>query len=156
MMMTALLLYAYCSGLYSSRRIAKACRERVDFMSIVGLDALVDGPRDADQDTPPVHKSPRSPQTHCQYDRPYAQATLGGAKFRLLGSHGFPRATGVDEPRELTPLRRRPLHIQGGNAREHRWAKILLSRSGHMRPKPPKNTGGDLIGRGSIFPPAGL
>lgn len=37
-MMTALLLYAYCCGLYSSRRIAKACRERVDFMSIVGLD----------------------------------------------------------------------------------------------------------------------
>jgi len=39
MMMTALLLYSYCCGLYSSRRIAKACRERVDFMSIVGLDA---------------------------------------------------------------------------------------------------------------------
>src|SRR6266404_6325060 len=38
-MMTALLLYAYCCGIYSSRRIAKACRERVDFMSIVGLDA---------------------------------------------------------------------------------------------------------------------
>jgi transposase len=38
-MMTALLLYAYCSGVYSSRRIAKACGERVDFMSIVGLDA---------------------------------------------------------------------------------------------------------------------
>jgi transposase len=37
-MMTALLLYGYCSGIYSSRRIAKACRERVDFMSIVGLD----------------------------------------------------------------------------------------------------------------------
>ena len=37
-MMTALLLYAYCSGIYSSRRIAKACGERVDFMSIVGLD----------------------------------------------------------------------------------------------------------------------
>jgi transposase len=37
-MMTALLLYAYCSGVYSSRRIAKACRERVDFMSIVALD----------------------------------------------------------------------------------------------------------------------
>ncbi|MBV8104145.1 MAG: transposase [Hyphomicrobiales bacterium] len=36
--MTALLLYAYCNGLYSSRRIAKAARERVDFMSIVGLD----------------------------------------------------------------------------------------------------------------------
>lgn len=37
-MMTALLLYAYCCGIYSSRRIAKACRERVDFMSIVALD----------------------------------------------------------------------------------------------------------------------
>lgn len=38
-MMTALLLFAYCNGIYSSRRIAKACGERVDFMSIVGLDA---------------------------------------------------------------------------------------------------------------------
>src|SRR6266511_2102417 len=38
-MMTGLLLYSYCCGLYSSRRIAKACRERVDFMSIVALDA---------------------------------------------------------------------------------------------------------------------
>src|SRR6516162_10091280 len=38
-MMTALLRYSYCCGIYSSRRIAKACRERVDFMSIVGLDA---------------------------------------------------------------------------------------------------------------------
>src|SRR4249920_3212954 len=38
-MMTVLLLYSYCCGIYPSRRIAKACRERVDFMSIVGLDA---------------------------------------------------------------------------------------------------------------------
>jgi len=38
-MMTTLLLYAYSRGIYSSRRIAKACREGVDFMSIVGLDA---------------------------------------------------------------------------------------------------------------------
>ena len=38
-MMTALLLYAYCSGVYSSRRIAKACAERVDFMMIVAHDA---------------------------------------------------------------------------------------------------------------------
>ena len=37
-MMTALLLYSYCCGIYSSRRIAKACPERVDFMSIVGFD----------------------------------------------------------------------------------------------------------------------
>ena len=38
-MMTALLLHAYASGLYSSRRIAKACGERADFMMIVALDA---------------------------------------------------------------------------------------------------------------------
>ena len=38
-MMTALYLYAYTQGIYSSRRIAKAGRERVDVMSIVGLDA---------------------------------------------------------------------------------------------------------------------
>ncbi len=33
-MMTALLLYAYGQGLYASRRIAKACEERVDFMAV--------------------------------------------------------------------------------------------------------------------------
>jgi len=33
-MMTALLLYVYCQGLYASRRIAKACEERVDFMAV--------------------------------------------------------------------------------------------------------------------------
>jgi transposase len=38
-MMVALLLYAYAVGLYSSRRIAKACAERVDFMAIVALQA---------------------------------------------------------------------------------------------------------------------
>ena len=37
-MMTALLLHAYASGLYSSRRVAKACIERADFMMIVALD----------------------------------------------------------------------------------------------------------------------
>jgi transposase len=37
-MMVAVLLYSYCCGIYSSRRIAKACRERVDFMSIAALD----------------------------------------------------------------------------------------------------------------------
>jgi len=35
-MMTALLMYAYCQGVYSSRRIAKACIERVDFMAVTG------------------------------------------------------------------------------------------------------------------------
>jgi len=36
-MMTALLLYAYCQRLYSSRRIARACEERVDFMAVTAL-----------------------------------------------------------------------------------------------------------------------
>jgi len=31
-MMVALLMYAYSQGIYSSRRIARACQERVDFM----------------------------------------------------------------------------------------------------------------------------
>ena len=37
-MMMALLLHSYASGLYSSRRIARACRERNDFVMIVALD----------------------------------------------------------------------------------------------------------------------
>ena len=37
-MMTALLLHSYASGLYASRRIAKACVERADFMMIVAGD----------------------------------------------------------------------------------------------------------------------
>jgi hypothetical protein len=37
-MMVALLLHGYASGLYSSRRIASACRERNDFLMIVALD----------------------------------------------------------------------------------------------------------------------
>src|ERR1700755_3138124 len=37
-MMTAVLLHGYASGLYSSRRIAQACRERNDFVMIVALD----------------------------------------------------------------------------------------------------------------------
>lgn len=37
-MMTALLLHAYASGLYASRRIAKAAVERADFMMIVAGD----------------------------------------------------------------------------------------------------------------------
>src|SRR5262245_31792762 len=37
-MMTALLLHGYASGLYSSRRIAKATEERADFMMIVACD----------------------------------------------------------------------------------------------------------------------
>lgn len=38
-MMTALLLYAYCQGIYPSRRMAKGCRERVDFMAVTGMQA---------------------------------------------------------------------------------------------------------------------
>jgi transposase len=36
-MMTALLLYSYCQGNYSSRRIARACRQRVDYMALTGM-----------------------------------------------------------------------------------------------------------------------
>jgi transposase len=36
-MMTAVLLYSYCQGIYSSRRIAKACQERVDFMAVSAM-----------------------------------------------------------------------------------------------------------------------
>lgn len=36
-MMTALLLYSYSQGIYSSRRIAKACKQRVDFLALTGM-----------------------------------------------------------------------------------------------------------------------
>jgi transposase len=36
-MMTAVLLYANAVGIYSSRRIARACEERVDFMAVTGM-----------------------------------------------------------------------------------------------------------------------
>lgn len=35
-LMTALLLYAYCRGVYTSRRIELACEERLDFRALVG------------------------------------------------------------------------------------------------------------------------
>lgn len=36
-MMVALLLYAYSRGVYSSRRIAQGCQERVDFMAVTAM-----------------------------------------------------------------------------------------------------------------------
>src|SRR5262245_43530821 len=36
-MMTALLLYGYSRGVYSSRRLARACAERVDFMAVTAM-----------------------------------------------------------------------------------------------------------------------
>jgi transposase len=36
-MMTALLLYGYSQGIYSSRRIARGCEERVDFMAVTAM-----------------------------------------------------------------------------------------------------------------------
>jgi transposase len=36
-MMVALLLYAYSQGVYSSRRIARSCEERLDFAAVTGL-----------------------------------------------------------------------------------------------------------------------
>jgi len=36
-MMVALLLYAYSQGVYSSRRIARGCQERLDFQAVTAL-----------------------------------------------------------------------------------------------------------------------
>ena len=36
-MMVALLLYAYTQGIYSSRRISRACEQRLDFMAVTGM-----------------------------------------------------------------------------------------------------------------------
>lgn len=36
-MMTAVLLYGYTQGVFSSRRIARSCEERVDFMAVTAL-----------------------------------------------------------------------------------------------------------------------
>lgn len=36
-MMTALLLYGYSRGVYSSRRLARACEERLDFMAVTAM-----------------------------------------------------------------------------------------------------------------------
>src|SRR5207344_1665388 len=37
-MMVCLLLYAYCVGVFSSRKIAQACERNLAFMAIVGVD----------------------------------------------------------------------------------------------------------------------
>jgi len=36
-MMVAVLLYANAVGIYASRRIARACQERLDFMALTGM-----------------------------------------------------------------------------------------------------------------------
>jgi transposase len=36
-MMVAVLLYGYSQGVYSSRRLARACEQRMDFMAVTGL-----------------------------------------------------------------------------------------------------------------------
>ena len=36
-MMTALVLYSYCQGIYSSRRIARGCKQRIDFVALTGM-----------------------------------------------------------------------------------------------------------------------
>jgi transposase len=36
-MMTALLLYGYSQGIYSSRRLARSCEDRLDFMAVTGM-----------------------------------------------------------------------------------------------------------------------
>jgi transposase len=36
-MMTAVILYSYSQGIYSSRRMARACKQRVDYMALTGM-----------------------------------------------------------------------------------------------------------------------
>src|SRR5262245_30142690 len=36
-MMAALMLYSYCQGGYSSRRMARACKQRVDYLALTGM-----------------------------------------------------------------------------------------------------------------------
>lgn len=36
-MMTALVMYGYCHGVRSSRKLSQACEERVDFMAVTGM-----------------------------------------------------------------------------------------------------------------------
>ena len=40
LLMTPLILYGYCQGIYSSWRPGRACGERFDFMAIVEMDRL--------------------------------------------------------------------------------------------------------------------
>ena len=37
-LMTSLLLYGYCRGVYTSRRLELACEERLDFRALVGTE----------------------------------------------------------------------------------------------------------------------
>jgi transposase len=37
-MMASLLLYVYCEGVFSSRKIAQACERNLSFLAIVGAD----------------------------------------------------------------------------------------------------------------------
>jgi transposase len=36
-MMTSMLLYSYCQGIYSSRRMGRACKQRVDYLALTGM-----------------------------------------------------------------------------------------------------------------------
>src|ERR1700745_208760 len=56
-MMTALLLYAYSQGIYSSRRIAKGCEERLDFAAVTAMPRPGFGPH---SDIPKRHPGARS------------------------------------------------------------------------------------------------
>ena len=75
-MMTALLLYGYCNGVYSSRRIAKAARERSNFLSIVGLESAGFSHRLRDAPAPCLAvRQPRLEFTHFAGERRYLRET---------------------------------------------------------------------------------
>jgi hypothetical protein len=95
-MMTALLLYGYSRGVYSSRRLARACEERLDFLAVTAMNR-------------PDHR------TICEFRRRHLAALLGAIIRRLAGftalrfyqRHGFRLAEirfgVVDAARRLEP-----------------------------------------------------
>ena len=79
MMMTALLLYAYSTGAYSSRRIARSCEEHVDFMAVTGLQK----PATCLGQTASLHTTKRISSPICASWTPTPRVSTGG---RWLGS----------------------------------------------------------------------
>src|SRR5258708_16160942 len=81
-MMVALLLYAYSRGVYSSRRIAQACEERVDFMAVTAVNqpdlrTIAQFPR-----------APLQPLSDLFVPGPQLGRAAGRAKARAAGADG--------------------------------------------------------------------
>src|SRR6266436_4081323 len=101
-MMVALLLHGYASGLYSSRRIARACRERNDFVMIVALEPeakrAAEGERRIEaekeqQRQAEGRKKPGKPAAPSDEPNPKAQRNFTDPESRIMKSKdGFVQA----------------------------------------------------------------